>query len=500
MKTQIIHLESHDDTNSVKDKMDWSQTPRVLLIWPEKTRVLADRLDLVLLERHCTAMGSQLALVTSHPDVQYHARVAGIPTFNAKEKAQSRPWHRSDRFYRRRQVQRTLLTPKEVDLSDRPPQRPYPEIDLPYWGELTVFTIAVFAVLAIATLFLPRTQITFPPQRRWDEITLRMQSGPGIRESHISGTVPTTERSLSVEKRDQIPASGKVALPETYASGTVEITNLTDHEIHLPKNTVLTTSGSPPVKYKTRSKVTVPAGINQQTEVEVIALQPGSTGNQPAGVISGISATVGADLTVNNPEPIQGGKGSYVKIPTERDREYLTDRVLDALTKSALENIKATLGPNDLLISDAPIVREIESKTFRPAKGEPGESLTLIMRVQFAAWVVQGDDLMDFAQGVIQTSQRREHFQPVTESITLIHETPPSLSDEGTATWTMKLRWQNEPTIAKQDVIHRVLGQPPRRAQEQLSQAYDLDPPPQIKIRPPWWPRLPFLPFRIEVN
>jgi len=52
VKTQIIQLEEHDDTISVKDKMDWSQTPRVLLVWPERGKVFRNRIDLVLLDRY----------------------------------------------------------------------------------------------------------------------------------------------------------------------------------------------------------------------------------------------------------------------------------------------------------------------------------------------------------------------------------------------------------------------------------------------------------------
>jgi hypothetical protein len=47
MKTQIIQLESHDDIISIRDKMGWSQTSRILLVWPEKKTQPA--LDLVKL-------------------------------------------------------------------------------------------------------------------------------------------------------------------------------------------------------------------------------------------------------------------------------------------------------------------------------------------------------------------------------------------------------------------------------------------------------------------
>lgn len=480
--------------------MDWSQTPRVLLIWPENTHVLTDQLDLVMLERHCTAMGSQLALVTSHPDVQYHARKTGIPTFKTKQKAQSQPWFRSDRFYRRSRIQEQLLSPREVDLSARPPSRALPEIDLPYWGKLTVFTAAVFAVLAIATLFLPRSQITFPTQRQWSEITLPVQASPQIEDVHISGAVPVSEITINLEKRGQRAASGSLALPDAHASGKVIFKNLTAHEISLPENTVLTTSRSNGIKYKTTQEVVVPAGIGEQVQAAVLALEPGTVGNQPAGIINGISAPAGADLTVHNPEPIRGGSDVQVTQPTERDRRILAQQVKEGLKTLAQAGIQESLEEGDILLSQSPRLKDVKLEEYNPPEGEPGETLELVLRAQYAAWVIKHDDLMDLAREVVQARRDAEHFRPLPESINLVHENKPAVTQEGEARWEMTVRWRQEPVIDKNIILQKVLGQPPHKAQEELAREYDLDPPPEINLRPRWWPWMPYLPFRIEVN
>ena len=46
MKTQIITLESHDDLISVRDKLSWAKTPRILLVWPKYEDVTLRLLDL----------------------------------------------------------------------------------------------------------------------------------------------------------------------------------------------------------------------------------------------------------------------------------------------------------------------------------------------------------------------------------------------------------------------------------------------------------------------
>src|SRR3990170_1293457 len=92
MKTQIIQLDVYDDVISTRDKMGWSQTARILLIWPSRGRILNRPIDLILLKRHSASLGAQLAFVTSDADVCYYADQFGIPTFNNSLKAQDEHW------------------------------------------------------------------------------------------------------------------------------------------------------------------------------------------------------------------------------------------------------------------------------------------------------------------------------------------------------------------------------------------------------------------------
>ncbi len=86
MKIQIIQIEPYDDTISVKDKMGWGQTGRVVLVWPTRGRLLDRRLDLVLILRHSQALSAQIALVTSDPEVRFQARSLDIPVYQSVRK------------------------------------------------------------------------------------------------------------------------------------------------------------------------------------------------------------------------------------------------------------------------------------------------------------------------------------------------------------------------------------------------------------------------------
>ena len=102
MKTQIITLESHDDLISVRDRMSWGKSPRILLVWPKFERVTLRPVDLRVLQSHARTLGAELGLVTRIPNVQRDALGFGIPVFGTTAEAQRQAWppRRIHRFLR----------------------------------------------------------------------------------------------------------------------------------------------------------------------------------------------------------------------------------------------------------------------------------------------------------------------------------------------------------------------------------------------------------------
>src|SRR3972149_3670349 len=96
MKTQIITLESHDDLISIRDRMSWAKTPRILLVWPKSERIPLRPLDLKVLQRHAASLGAQLGLVTRYRSLRREAQALGIPVFKSTGQAQRKPWPERD--------------------------------------------------------------------------------------------------------------------------------------------------------------------------------------------------------------------------------------------------------------------------------------------------------------------------------------------------------------------------------------------------------------------
>src|SRR4026209_751844 len=97
MKTQIITLESHDDLISVRDRLSWAKTPRILLVWPKYEKVTLRQVDLNVLQRHASSLGAQLGLVTRARQVRADAEALGLPVFESTGQAQKVAWPKMKR-------------------------------------------------------------------------------------------------------------------------------------------------------------------------------------------------------------------------------------------------------------------------------------------------------------------------------------------------------------------------------------------------------------------
>ena len=82
MKTQVIQLEPYDDVISIRDKMSWAKTDRILLVIPRRSKILARILDIRLLQRHAELVGARLAIVTRNVHLRLIAQELEIPVFS----------------------------------------------------------------------------------------------------------------------------------------------------------------------------------------------------------------------------------------------------------------------------------------------------------------------------------------------------------------------------------------------------------------------------------
>jgi hypothetical protein len=498
MKTKILHLDPHDDVTSARDKMGWGQTNRILLVYPERGQVLNRRLDLTLLQRHSNSLGAQLALVTRDSEARFNARELGIPVFKTLRQAQSQHW-RPPRQFRHKQHHATPLeteSERERTLPTRPERMPaQPSLGI----RLAFFTLGVASVLALAAILVPGARVDLQPEAREQSVRFESRANPATENFNLSGALPAQITSVIIEGRDTLTATGSVEFPLQTAKGEVRFTNLTEEPVVIPEGSIVRTTGDDAARFATSRTGEIPGGPGQTLSLPVQALAAGRTGNQPAGSIQAIEGDLGTQATVTNLLPTYGGKDRQTPAPSLADQRALQERLSASLQRTALEEIQAGLAPGDVVITDSLRLVETLEAQFWPPDIQPADQLDLSLRLKFEAMTVSTQDIQALAKSVLDANLPQD-FHPVEGSLEIEHLSIPSLGEDGSASWKLEARRRIQKNFSENQIVHAILGLAPAAAKERLASSMQLETEPRIAVTPSWWPRLPVMPFRINVT
>jgi len=329
LKTKIITLESHDDLISVRDKLSWAKTPRILLVWPKYENVTLRLLDLKVLQRHADSLGAHLGLVTRRMNVRRDAESLGIPVFKTTSAAQKNLWPDS--------APRTQRIPKNPrrDLRE---MRDSVYLKEPAWrtsllGRVLTFTAGVMAVLTVAGIFVPRAAVTLYPETQTQSIIIPVSAGPSIESISLTGDIPAQIISVTVDAEQSLATTNEIAIPRSKAKGIARFTNLGETEVGIPAGTVISTVGL--TRYITLNDTLLPAGVDEFVEVQIEALEAGSQSNAEPDKILIVEGLLGLSTTVTNPELISGGTDTKTIGASEEDRTELREVVMENLRRSA---------------------------------------------------------------------------------------------------------------------------------------------------------------------
>ncbi len=494
MKTLLIQLEPHDDLVSIRDRLDWAKTPRVLLVWPKKGRVGLRPLDLALLRRHAIGLGAQLGLVTRQGEMRAAAHELGIPCFRKTSEAQQKPWPEAlplgpqRRFPRLdlRAVRQALLPPDPFDVRSDPLSR------------VGVFALGVLALLAILLVLIPSAKIRLTPPTQTQSMVISVSAAPDVKAVQLSGAVPMRQLSQTFESSATALATGQLSQPDQKAEGVARFTNLTSQAISIPAQTVLLTRSNPPVAFVTVEAAEVPAGKKKALDLPIRAVEGGTRGNLPAGALSGFEGPLGISLQVTNPLPLTGGTDQLVATPTEQDLQFLRSRLGNDLEREARATFAAQIPAGDVLLPSTFKQAQVVTETSFPAPGQSGEKLSLTLKVEYSIAYVQAADLEKLAALALDAALPAGSA-PAPGTLTYAPAAG-LVETQGIIYWQIRAERQVRAQIEAGQVIPLVTGKTARRAGSLLVETFGLAESPQISINPLWWPWLPFLPLQITVE
>jgi hypothetical protein len=353
MKTQVIQLDRHDDVSSIRDKMAWAKTSRILLVFPRRSRILGRTLDLRLVQRHALTLGAQLAIVAPSADIRQSARELGIPIYKTAVIAQRRTWHTNS------PVEVPVRRTPSSDL--RSMQREAVPVE-GHWRNLfgvrlLFFTLAVLAMLALLVLFFPSATVALTPETRLQSLAISLNASPQVTTVTLTGGIPARLATAVFEQSKTASVSGSVITPNTPAAGMAHFRNLSIGKVDIPSGTVIRTSGSSPIRFATTTDVVMPAGVGKTVDVPIQAVEAGSSGNLLADTLVVFEGDLGTSLAVTNPSPTKGGSDQLAPIQTAEDRVHLHD----ALVSEILDQCKTSLPQSSIMgisISPAPLQLE----------------------------------------------------------------------------------------------------------------------------------------------
>jgi hypothetical protein len=494
MKTQVVKLDSHDDVTSVRDKMSWAKTERILLVFPRRSRILARTLDLRLLQRHAATLGAQLAIVARSVDLRCSSEEIGIPAFARVASAQRKAWEREKVPERpiRRFVRPDL---RQMRREAFPPEAPWRSI---FGLRFLFFTLAVLAILAILSLFIPSATIQLSPATRQQSLTISVSASPKVATVNLAGSLPARLSSVIVEHSKTAKATGLVSIPNMRAQGLARFRNLTTALSGIPAGAVISTQTSPPVRFSTTMDAVIAAGIDKTVDVPIQAVEAGSTGNLPADRLIAIEGDLGTSLTVTNPSPTAGGSNRTAAIQTASDRSHLHEVLLAELLEKCKASLQLTLLPGDIYFPDTLAVSQVLSETYFPAQGQSGETLSLTMRLQCQAQYASLTDVNALGE-MSMDANLPAGFASASDGLTMLPASNPLTDAEGITRWEMQAERLLRAHLDPLTVVQLSVGRKPTGLISRLKQSLPIGESPIIQVAPDWWPWLPVIPFRISV-
>ena len=494
MKTQVIQLDLHDDVTSVRDRMSWAKTERILLVFPHRFRILRRTLDLHLLQRHADTLGAQLAIVTRSEDLRRRAEELTIPAFGTTVSARRKTWERGK------------APAKPTRRFDHPDLRQMRSEAFPpeaRWRSLIgfrilFFSLAVLAIFAVLSLFIPSATIQLNPAIRLQSLTFTINASSNVSSVNLAGSLPARLTSMVVEHSKTVPATGSLTIPDAQAQGLARFRNLTPTLAGIPAGTVISTQTSPPVRFVTSMDAVIPAGLGKTVDVPVQAVDAGTTGNLPAGLLIAIEGDLGASLSVTNPGPTAGGSERTAAIQTAADRSLVHQALLTELLAQCKKGLPQTLLPGDTFFPDTVVVSQVLSETYFPAEGQSGDILSLTLRLQCQAQFASLADVDTLAEMSLD-ADLPAGFAPAAAGLTITPASIPHTLADGNTHWNVQAQRSLTARLDPLAVLQLSLGRKPAEAIQRLRDSLPLVGSPVIQVKPGWWPWLPGIPYRISV-
>ncbi len=492
MKTHVIHLAAHDDYHSTRDQMTWAKSARILLVLPRKERVLRTRLDLVLLDRQATALGAQLALVSDDEVVLGNAEELKIPVFETIKEAQKKNW----KVNGKKKPLNIFHQPRRPVAEKEIPNQSKFRVDLANtWARVIVFSLGVFAVIALLLVLLPEAEIEITPATRSQQMQFSIKADPRVNQGNISGLVPVRTISIEVTETETRNSSGTVTVGDNPATGELVVKNLTNSQITVPTGTIFRTLMEPIQRYQSTKPIKLDPQIGSAARVPIQAVIPGVAGNVEKDMSQGVEGRIGLWISVTNPQNLENGSDRLIAAPTEQDLSDLEKALALSLEESAFNGLKEGSGEGSIILPESIKIEEVLNYYKDPEIGTPSDTMTLKTTAQFSGSYLDSKDIQATAKLILDANLPKG-YKPSNNPI----EVEVLSTDETEDSFVIKASRNISASISPGQIAQLAAGKTPDAFLTSLSRIIATSEAPRIQIRPFFMGRFPFLSMRIHIK
>jgi len=504
---EVIRISPADDRYTVRAMLAHVAEQRVLIVlpWeatPALTKGWSHPLDFELLFR--TAQERELEVAWAVDDLGRRplVRKAGFPVFPSEAAAQAYVAHKG--------AFPPLRAPHKPARPRRPlwaedPEKPKPprQHRQPVWLialELIVVGAVLLTLLSAALLSWPSARIVVVPQGLTYSRVVAVSVDPALTEVDLQrGIIPSRRIGDEFEAYVEVGTSGRGFTFSGRARGQVLFTNLLGQDYRVPEGTVVrTTAGSYPVRYATTQEVTLPAFGQGTAPVE--ALDEGTRGNVDPYQINLVEGVVGFAVRVTNPDPISGAESTAVATVIEADRERAWNLAAQKVMSEAYNDLQdsAYLEPGEFLPNQALVIQATPKQAYTHLVGEQTPVLGLALRLLITGQAIHVSNVQAVAYRQLATQlpegyelldARFEYGEAAEEDV-----------GPGLFTFYVTTHGYAAAAIDTANVAELVLGKPKEDAAALLMESLPLARPPQITVTPEWFPYIPFLPIRTQIE
>ncbi len=500
---QTITIRTTDDRYTLRETLRRVEAKQVLISLPwDVERGWSQPLDYEVLLRTALERGQQVAFAIPDPEQRAIARKVGLPVFRSEAEAENY-FGREGRFPPARVEER----PEKPKLPwwAPTPQKPKPVVQKrpPLWllAIEGILLLAVVGVVGVAFLLsVPSATIVVTPQTlRYSRIVPVSVSSDLDVVDLERGIIPSSRIGDEFEGYAEVITSGRGYNLTGRATGQVLLTNLLGQDYQVPASTVVRTSaGSYPVRYQLTQAATVPAFGQAYASVE--ALVEGPRGNIDAYQINLVEGVAGFAIRVTNPEPISGAQSTTVRTVSNEDRERAWDLAAQQVMAKAYNGLQeiASLEPGRFLPRQSLIIQAAPRAAYTHLVGEQTDVLGLSLRLLITGQAVSARDAQEVAYHHL-LMQLPENYT-LTNAQYSIGEAAEEDVGYGQFTFYVTAEGFATARVDTEAIKEIVAGERMEDAVAALTDALSLAEPPMIEVSPEWFPYVPRLPIRTEVE